>query len=253
MVHGRDSCSGDALRGQTSAVAQRMAEHGLSVLLIDLRGHGESESARLTFGVHEQHDILAAMDFLRADGHPIHRIGVLGASMGGASAIAAAAAEPALGALVTDSAFADLHGLLRLRYRRLTRLPRWSLGGALVASRVLTGVSLTARPPRHTIAALRGRPVLVIHAAGDPFVPVAHAETLAEASNGTLWITPGTYHLGSATALGDEYVQRVSEFFATALGDRSPRADHEIGHEVNRDRTPNPAVLDRRPVRVMSN
>jgi uncharacterized protein len=230
IVHGRDSCSSDTLRGHTFVLAQRLADHGLSVLLLDLRGHGESDAARLTFGAHEQHDILAAVDFLRANGHALATIGVLGASMGGASAIAAAAAEPALGALVTDSAFADLHALLQLRYQRLTRLPRWSLRGALLASRMLTGVSLTARPPQATIAALRGRPVLVIHAAGDPFVPVTHAETLAHASNGTLWITPGTYHLGSASALGDAYIERVTGFFATELRRASPQSERRASH-----------------------
>ncbi|HUG24197.1 alpha/beta fold hydrolase [Piscinibacter sp.] len=83
-----------------------MALHaGFSVLTIDLRGHGTSSPARLTYGARERHDVLGAVDWLRAQGHS--RIGLLGASMGAATALMAAAHEPAISALVVDSPFAD--------------------------------------------------------------------------------------------------------------------------------------------------
>jgi dipeptidyl aminopeptidase/acylaminoacyl peptidase len=52
--------------------------------MIDLRGHGGSSTARLTYGARESQDVLGAVDWLRARGHG--RIGVLGASMGAAPA-----------------------------------------------------------------------------------------------------------------------------------------------------------------------
>ena len=223
MVHGRDGCRGNELRCSTFGLAERIAAAGMSVVMIDLRGHGDSGSGRLTFGRHEYRDVLGAVDFLLARGYQPTKIGVFGASMGGVSGIAAAAAEPAIGALIIDSAFADLELLLRAQFRRLTRLPTCFLRGALLAARILTGTQLTAHPPRHLMRVLRGRPVLVIHAAGDPFVPVRHAHLLANAGNTALWITPGARHLSSASAVGARYLDVVARFFAEALVARSPR------------------------------
>lgn len=217
LVHGRNSCRDDVIPGHTDALAARIAACGMSVLSIDLRGHGDSGQARLTFGQHERRDVLGAVDFLLGRGHVANRIGVFGASMGGASAIAAAADDAAIGALITDSAFADLDPVLRAQFRRLTRLPVCCLRGALCVARVMTGTWLTARAPDQLMRALRDRPVLIIHAAGDAFVPVQHAHRLAAAGGAQLWITPGVRHLASAAAIGSHYADVVAGFFASAL------------------------------------
>lgn len=217
FVHGRDGCRGDELRNPTFRLAQRFVAQGISVLMLDLRGHGESDHARLTFGHHERYDVLGAVDFLLGRGYQPTRIGVLGASMGGASAIAAAAEEPAIGALVSDSAFADLDAVLRMQFTRLTRLPGCCLNGALFIARLLTGVHLTHNAPRLNMRRLRGRPSLVIHAACDPFVPVKHAHALARAGASRLWVTAGARHLASYRTAGAEYESVVADFFVEHL------------------------------------
>jgi uncharacterized protein len=217
LVHGRDACRGSELRGSTFELAAHFAALGLSVLMLDLRGHGESAASRLTFGRKERMDILGAVDFLLSRGYRRGSVGVLGASMGGAGAIAAAAEESAIGAIVTDSSFADLADLLRGQFSRLTRLPGCCLGSALFAARVLTGVDLVRNSPARDMLQLRGRPTLVIHAAGDPFVPVGHAKTLAIAGGTTLWITESERHLGSFNSGAPEYSAVVSNFFSRHL------------------------------------
>ena len=217
LVHGRDACRGTELRGSSLPLVRQLMAQRLSVVLLDLRGHGESQSSRLTFGRKERLDILGAVDFLLLQGIQRGSIGVLGASMGGASAIAAAADDPAIGALITDSAFADLHDVLRRQFTRLTHLPTWMLGSALVVARLLTGVSLVRQSPAGDITRLRGRPTLVIHGERDPFVPVGHAHALAVAGGAQLWITPSDRHLGSFGCGVPEYVGMVSGFFARHL------------------------------------
>jgi uncharacterized protein len=214
VVHGRDACKGDVLRGAVEPLVRALHQNRISVLLIDLRGHGESAAARLTFGAFESRDVLAGIDYLRARGFADAAIGVLGASMGGAAAIAAAAVEPALGVLVTDSAFADLHALLRMQFPRMTRLPVWMLRSSLWCARHLTGVSLVRDVPQELIARRRGGASLIIHAAADPFVPVWHAHALAERAACHLWITEGRKHLSSYSVEGDVYLETVSTFFA---------------------------------------
>ncbi len=217
LAHGRDACRGEELRGTTASLVLELLSRGLSVIMIDLRGHGESDRARLTFGRRERRDILGAVDFLLLRGYRPGRIGVLGASMGGVSAIAAAAEERAIGALVTDSAFASLHEVLSAQFTRLTRLPTFLLSGALLAAHALTGEDLLLHTPTENMTRLRGRPTLVIHAAHDPFVPAQHAHDLATAGQGAMWITPGTRHLSSFDIAGREYLNLVGNFFATHL------------------------------------
>jgi uncharacterized protein len=213
LVHGRDACRGDELRGSTFELAGALMQEGLSVLMVDLRGHGDSDRARLTFGRRERRDILGAVDFLLARGYRPTRIGVLGASMGGVSAIGAAAEEPAIGALVTDSAFADFDEVLRVQFSRLTRLPDFFLSGAVLVARALTGEHLTRHPASDDMRRLSGRPTLVIHAERDPFVPVAHAHLLARAAECPLWITRGDRHLASFGVSRPEYTAMVRDFF----------------------------------------
>ncbi len=215
LAHGRDACRGGELRGDTCGLVAHFVSLGFSVLLLDLRGHGSSAGARLTFGRRERRDILGAVDFLRARGYV--RMGVLGASMGGVSAIGAAAHEPAIGALVTDSAFCTLHDVLVAQFRRLTRLPGWCLSGATLVASVLTGERLRHHTAEHDMTQLRGRPTLVIHSRHDPFVPVAHAQALAQAGNARLWITNGKRHLSSYTDGRAEYTRIVGEFFQAHL------------------------------------
>ena len=216
LVHGRNACRGDELRGPTFPLADAFLASGLSVLMLDLRGHGESGDARVTFGRRERFDVLGALDFLVARGYAVSSIGLLGGSMGGVSVMGAAAEEPAIGAVVTDSAFVDFGDLMRLRFRRFTRLPGIVRPAAMALANLLTGEHL-AHPMADDARKLHGRPVLVIHAAEDPMVPLAHGEQLAAVSGAALWITPTRGHLSSFSGRTAEYLATVPAFFARHL------------------------------------
>lgn len=217
FVHGKDACRGDELKGDTTALAARFNEAGFAVLMIDLRGHGDSSRARLTYGQRERFDVLGAVDWLRAQGHA--RIGVLGASMGAASTLLAAADEPGIQALVADSAFCDFGQMIERQYRKLSHLPGFVLPGALAIGRALTGVALHTVRPLEAAArlGLARRPCLLIHSAGDRFIPPVDAERLAAASRGELWITQSQGHIGSYRAQPAAYAERVLGFFAQHL------------------------------------
>ncbi len=215
FVHGKDACRGNELKAPTLELAQRFNEAGFAVLLIDLRGHGQSSAARLTYGERERFDVLGAVDWLRGRGHS--RIGVLGASMGAASSLLAAADEPAICALVADSAFCDFGQMVERQFRKLSHLPACLLPGAFAIGRALTGVKLESVRPLDAAAALEGRPCLLIHSAGDRFIPPADAERLAKAAQAQLWITDTDGHIGSYRAAPAAYTERVLGFFRTHL------------------------------------
>lgn len=215
FVHGMDTCRGEELKTDCRTLVDAFAAAGIALLRIDLRGHGNSSAARLTYGQNERHDVLGAVDWLQSQGH--HRIGVLGASMGAASALLAAAEEPAVAALVADSAFTDFSTMIERQYGKLCRLPRCFLPGARAAARLLTGVDLFRLSPLGAAQTLRGRPVLIIHSEGDRFIPVADGRAIAAACGAGLWTTDTPGHVGTYRAQPVQYTARVLAFFEQHL------------------------------------
>ncbi len=216
FVHGKDACRGDELKASTVPLARALQAAGMAVLMIDLRGHGTSSRARMTYGARERYDVLGAVDWLHAQGHA--HVGVLGASMGGASALLAAAIEPGIEAVVADSAFADLSRIFERQFRKLCRLPGCVLPGALFITRLLTGEDLRRVSPLAAVPALAGRAVMVIHSEGDRFVPPEDAQRLAQASGAECWTTATQGHIGSFRAEPGAYTERVTGFFRRSLG-----------------------------------
>ena len=227
FVHGKDACRGDELKSPTFALARAFADAGLSVLMIDLRGHGISGAARLTYGASERFDVLGAVDWLRGRGH--QRIGLLGASMGAATSMFAAADDPGVAAVVADSPFADFGVMIERQYRRLSHLPNCFLPGALALAHLATGVDLRRVRPLEAARALCGRPMLVIHSGGDRLVPVADARAIADSARADLWVTDTGGHLESYRADPEAYTKRVIAFLREHLVAPAPaRADARI-------------------------
>ena len=120
LVHGKDANRtreldrdlGDDDPGEFPDLAVGLSRRGFSVLMIDLRGHGQSGRARFGFGRTERLDVRGAVDWLVARGFRPGRIGVLGISMGAATGIGAASEDDRIGALVADSSFAELASLV---------------------------------------------------------------------------------------------------------------------------------------------
>jgi uncharacterized protein len=221
FVHGKDSARGDELKAPTVALARRFNAAGLTVLMIDLRGHGASSGGRLTFGARECDDVLGAVDYLLERGFAHGTIGALGASMGGVAALQAAARDEAIGAVAADSPYADFGAMIDRRFTKISRLPRWFLPGALALAWLLTGVHLRRVRPIDDAGRLRGRPLLIVHGRHDPFVPVADARALAAASDATLWLTDSAHHLGSYRDAPETYGLRMAEFFGDSLQPQS--------------------------------
>jgi uncharacterized protein len=218
IVHGKDSSRTREHSGRTAELMARLYRRGFALLAIDLRGHGQSSDARLSFGIHEHRDILGAVDWLRAQGYPAGSIGVLGVSLGGVSAILAAAREPAIGATVSDCAFAELAPLMRDNFTRVTRLPVFFLSSARIINRLVDGYDLMNLRPADEVPKLAPRPLLLIHGDADRLVPLAHAYTLHAAySQSELWVLPGVRHAAAFVSGPEAYVDHVATFFARSL------------------------------------
>lgn len=114
-------------------LAAGLQENRFNVFLFDFSGHGQA-GGRTTLGYREAAELRAALDTIarRDDVHP-QRFGVWGADMGAYAALAAAAEEPRIRAIVADSSYDAPADLLRLQVRRtglhvvplVDRLTQW--------------------------------------------------------------------------------------------------------------------------------
>jgi pimeloyl-ACP methyl ester carboxylesterase len=218
LIHGKDSSRSTEFQGRFSEFAVRLHERGFAVLLIDLRGHGASGDARFSFGLAERRDILGAVDWLMAQGFRAGSIGVLGVSMGAASAIGAAAADPAIGALVADCSYAEIEPLMQRHWGAASGLPDIFLPSTLFMGRFILGMDLATARPVTEIDDIAPRPVLIIHGSADAFTPVEHGRALAAAAPAAeYWEVPDAGHARSYEVEPQQYVDRVTTFFLQHL------------------------------------
>jgi len=87
--------------------AEFLFHEGYSVLLFDFQAHGESIGKQITFGYLESRDATAAVNFVHQR-LPVEKIGVIGVSLGAASALLA---EPPLpvNAMVLESSYPTIY------------------------------------------------------------------------------------------------------------------------------------------------
>jgi hypothetical protein len=116
-VPSRNGAAVIAFPGRTGPVphARMLARHGYGVLLLDMRGNGESDGAANAFGWGSGKDLDAALDFLeRRPDVRSGAIGGLGLSVGGEQLLEAAASDERLAAVVSDGAgYRTLHEVLQ--------------------------------------------------------------------------------------------------------------------------------------------
>lgn len=239
LVHGKDSSRSDELDRHFPELAAALVRRGFSVLMVDLRGHGQSGAARFSFGPDEGRDVEGAADFLESQGFHAGSIGVLGVSLGAVASIYAAAADRDIGALVADSGYAALDPVLRRNWAGASHLPELFLPGTELLGRWIDHRDVRTVIPADQIARIAPRPVLIVHGAVDGLIPVQDAYDLQAADpSAAIWIVPQAVHAGAYEVKPDLYVNRVSDFFSGALGNSSAASDARVTAPPSRRQSP---------------
>lgn len=218
LVHGKDASRTEEFAGRFTELAAALHQGGFNVLMIDLRGHGQSDDAHYSFGINERRDVEGAVDWLVQKGFQPGSIGVLGISLGAASSIGATADDPRIGALIEDSGFASFCPIVQAKWGSASGLPDIFIQPTLIMLRVEYGYDLCAARPVDEIGRIAPRPVLIIHSTSDELVPVSNAEQLkAAAPFAETIIVTGPEHARSFNDDPAKYSQRVIEFFDKGL------------------------------------
>ncbi len=227
VVHGMRTNRADPGVGLLSFSAA-LAKAGFAVLAFDMRGSGLSQAAPLSLGYYEQRDVLGAVDFLQSGNLPFHLgspkvIGGWGVSMGAATLLLAAAQDPAIHAVVADSAYSDALPLLEREIPKRSGLPAWFTPGVLRAAQTLYGIDFAAVRPVAVVAKIAPRPILFIQGADDTYIPTSDMTALAQAAQQgsgaqvSTWLVPGATHAQAYKVAGKTYVDKVVAFFTTNL------------------------------------
>ncbi|TGK59201.1 alpha/beta hydrolase [Leptospira wolffii] len=90
-----------------------LVEHGYSTLLIDFQAHGESDGDLITIGVKESEDVKSAIHFIK-EKHHRSKVGIIGSSLGGASALLADVSEE-IDFMIIESVFSTIDLAIRNR------------------------------------------------------------------------------------------------------------------------------------------
>jgi len=218
LVHGFKGNS-----GEMQPWATMLTDAGYNVLMYDSRGCGASDDWKITLGVNEPDDVIGAVHFLQRHSHLVQKFAVLGVSLGAGIAILAAAREPAISAVIADSAWVDLHGQtdrmgsLQIGRFSLPLLPYEATVVGQIAGKPLSTVS-----PLAAIPSIAPRATLLIHSADDAnsLTPLTGAKQLdaAAGSPHSLWIVPNGGHVGAIVAYPTEYRQHVIDFLQHYVG-----------------------------------
>ena len=201
---------------------QYLLREGYTLLSLDFRNHGESDGEVTTYGYHEKKDLIAAIHYLRERCGYDARIGILGASMGAAIALQAAAETDEISALVLDSPFASLRTITYEWADQMTHLPRFLLhlpmNLGLLWYELGTRCKVLDIEPMAKVKNIRC-PIFLIHGGNDEKIPAHHSRDIYEHATceKELWISEGAGHLGTYLQHRHEYEDRVLKFFSRTL------------------------------------
>jgi uncharacterized protein len=220
VVHGHTACKRDP---DVLLPAGMLHRAGVSVLLIDLRDHGDStdEDGRYAGGTEEYRDVLGAWDWLRnVQSLPAERIGLLGVSLGAATVLIASGEEPAVAATWEDSSYADIGVAIRAELARNGYPELLEVGVALV--QLISGDDLRSRSPLLAVSKMTGRNLFITHGTADDRLSVQYAYQLIAAAEAAgvkveSWIVPDAGHTQAMRLDRKQYERQLVEFFDRAL------------------------------------
>jgi hypothetical protein len=191
-----------------------------NLMLMDLRNEGRSTGDTTTWGVREQLDVRAIVDWLEREKHPTW-IGGMGNSMGAATITTAAAGDPRIRALILDSMHGSVEATFADGIANERRLPSYPSMWAMIAmANWRSGEDLPAVDPQRMIAKVGARPVLLIHGTADVLDVPAHSAELnvaaAKAAGvpATLQYCEGGKHGQLVEACPSQWQAWVNEFLA---------------------------------------
>lgn len=190
-------------------------DRGFSVLLIDLRGTGQSDRVPVSLGWHERHDLAASVAWLRDRGHD--RVGAHGHSLGAATIIYSLLEVDDYAFIALESSYDTIDSALRNRLA-MFHLPAFLGWPTTFFTEWYADVrSADLRPVDHI--ALSRVPTLIMAGDAEPELPVRDSLALYEACQAPLkrfHLFPGHRHQNHARVSPEAWEALMDGFLRDA-------------------------------------
>lgn len=188
--------------------------NGYPVVAIDLRGHGDSDNSRCSFGYYEKHDVIAVMNWLREKGKT--RFVLWGVSMGAVTTAITAETQPqGLAGIIMDAPFDTLRNTLTHHAKVFFKLPHYPLL-PLIYWRIeqIAKFDTKAIDVPRALKAVHV-PVLIIVGAEDVRMPLPMVRSIYEQANEpkTFYAIPGEGH--DSRAFDSKFQSTITTFLKT--------------------------------------
>lgn len=203
--------------GYRVPIIEPLIEAGFGVVQVDTRACAKPK-AKVTLGADEVYDAYAALDFLiEKEGYLPENIGIYGFSMGGVTAIRAAAARPEIHAVVAEGGYAHLGEHLlgsHLEASFMDGIIRPPLGWAYKSS---TGIDPAQISPVDEISKISPRPVFLVYGEFEDANGRGMEQYAAAQEPKQIWLVPGGSHGKNHIAAPGVYETRIVNFFTAHL------------------------------------
>jgi pimeloyl-ACP methyl ester carboxylesterase len=210
-----------ATHDQYLPLAAQLHTAGYAVLMLDMRGQGESDKAAVTYGLRERMDILAGVKVLRETSYiDPARVCVIGHNIGATAALQAAALDSSVAAVVADGIWPKFEERARDIFGRPNATPgnalptRWLAPLYTIAFEIAVRDRLNQLDPETVVRAIHKQPVLFIARTGPDYAPVQEVVTLASQSGGRHEVIAAEYN----------WEGKIVTFLNKSLGWKGPKA-----------------------------
>ena len=208
-------------RGELLEQAAMLTGRGYGALLPDMRNNGDSGGTHTTLGFNEVQDVRASVDYLLTRSEVnAERIGLVGMSMGAATALRATARIPEIRAVVAEAAYTSIEDNIADGVQAFTGLPAFPFAPLIIwFCENETGLSMQDIRPIDDIASIAPRPILFIHGGQDDLINVHNSERLYEAAGEPkeFYLIPDAAHGDYLDIEPEEFERRLVAFFEMNL------------------------------------
>jgi alpha-beta hydrolase superfamily lysophospholipase len=201
-------------------VAERLARRGFDVVLVDLRGHGQSGGEFCTFGVKERDDLKRVMDNFIAEHGVSDKVYVFGAGLGACVGIQYAAIDSRARGVLAVAPYKDFRSYARQQNPLMTEADFQKLldsAGRLGGFRPEDASAVEA-------AKRLACPLMVVHGILDFTVPLEWSQAVAESAGGPKNLNVVSLGTPIVAALYEDWIaEQVETLARNGLKEPSPQ------------------------------
>lgn len=181
------------------------------VLLVDQRGHGNSDLTISTYGFKEKEDISLWIVYLRNIGYK--KIGIMGHSMGASIALLTCSEPVNPDFVISESAYSNLKDLIKFNSEDMKLLSPLIIFNLNLICKVLHGFSLEDIDVLKAIKP-SNIPILFIHGDKDELIPFHMSTDMRKATNNDIYIVKNCGHniYNNIDSSLNEYENKIESF-----------------------------------------